>query len=482
MAELTANGLTIRKQVDVAEELLNAYKENVHPDITIRDDEMFGQFTNVLALKIAEIEELIQSVNNSQNPLTAEDTNLDDVGAFSLIPRQGAAKSFTNTQHFTEKNGFTVPSGAILENSNTLDRFVTTSDILITTTNCVRVEYAVDEVLNATQYQININDTAYTYTSDSDATDLEIINGLKASIDATSPTLFSASVDTVNNYLVIAAVNNLPISVSTAAFMGSNNVTVVGYAEAIVTGKINAPSNSVTKLVTHSNVTTTNPIDYVVGRVKESDEDYRDRIITTRSSAGKATLESIQDDTSLVTGVTATRVVENDTSSSDSSGRPANSFEVIVQGGDDADVAEAVMIAKPAGIPSHGNTPIVVQDKYGNDRTINITRPVSINLAFEVEYTKHPEVSFPNNGEDLIKAALNTAVNDLQLGQDIIPIAFYGHVISAVGFLDNLVIKVQQITTQGDTPASGSWQTNKLSIGESSFASTALTDITVTEV
>lgn len=482
MAELTAEGLSIRKQADVADDLLQSYQEDVHPDITIRDDEMFGQQTNILALKIAEIEELIETVNNSQNPLKAEGTSLDDIGSFALVPRQEAKKSFTSTQHFTEQNGFLISSGAILENPSTLDRFTTTTDIEITTTNCVVVEYSVDSVLNTTQYQININSIAYTYTSDADATALEIINGLKASIDATSPTSFSATVDTTNNYLVITAANNSPIDVSTVAYMSPNSVTAIGYVEAEEFGKINVPSNAVTKMVTFSNVTTSNPVAYTIGREKESDEDYRNRIITTQSSSGKATLEAIQDDTSLVSGVTTASVIENDSSVVDGAGRPANSFETIVQGGVEYDVAEAIMIAKPAGIPAYGNTTVVVVDKYGNDRTIGLTRPVSINLAFEVDYTKHPEVDFPVDGEDLIKEALNTAVNDLELGQDVIPITFFGAVISAVGFLDSLVIRVQQITNQGDTPNPLNWQTDKLSVDESSFASTTLTDITVIEV
>lgn len=43
----------------------------------------------------------------------------------------------------------------------------------------------VQNVLNSTQYRVNINDTDYTYTSDSDTSALEIVAGLKASYEVT---------------------------------------------------------------------------------------------------------------------------------------------------------------------------------------------------------------------------------------------------------------------------------------------------------
>ena len=482
MAELTSEGLVIRRQPEVRESLVESYQELVNPNISVRDDEGFGQQTNIMALQFAALEEALEAVVNSQNLLKAEGSSLDDIGATKLIPRQAATKSFTNTQWFTEQNGFIIPSGTVLENPVTLDKFNTTAIINVSTTDSVKVEYSITDVLDTTLYQINIGDTGYTYTSDADATALEIITGLKASIDATSPTAFAATLDTDNTYLVITSTDNTLFSTSVVAYMISQAVTVIGYVESVVDGSINAPSNGVTRMVTSSSVITANPIAYTLGREKETDEAYRLRIQTTQSSSGKATVEAIQDDTSLVSGVLIAKVIDNDLSTVDGDGRNPHSFETIVQGGLDADIGKAVLTAKPAGIESVGNTAIATTDKYGNAKTVYITRPTSINLAFQVEYTKHGETTFPIDGEDLIKQAVKDYTDTLILGQDITPLSYYGYIIAAVGALAALTVSVQQIAAQGDSPNGGSWQTTVLPIGESEFGSTTLVDIYPAEV
>ena len=479
MAELTEEGLVIRRQPEVLASMLSSYQELVDPNLAIRDDEKFGQDANITATKIAELEEGLEVVVNSQNPLKAEGTSLDDIGVLLNVPRQAAAKSYTSTQSFTQQNGYILNAGSILENPNTLDRFVTTVSLTITTNACTRVEYSINTVLDSTLYRININDTAYTFTSDGSATALEIITGLKASIDTTSPTLFTATLDTDNTYLVIEGVNNQVLKVSTLAYMSTHNVTSLGYVEAQEFGSIDAPSNSVTNMITSSSVTTTNSTAYITGRDKESDEIYRTRMLTTQGTGGKATVEAIQDDVTVTEGVTVAKVTENDTSVVDGEGRPANSFETVVQGGVDLDIATAVRVAKPAGIQSYGNTGVVTTNKYGTQKTIYITRPPTINLAFKVEYTEHTETSFPSDGVDLIKTSIVESTDQLSLGQDVIPINYFGGIITAVGSLEALIVSVQQITNQGDTPNPVNWQTTKLSISDSEYARTIPSDITV---
>lgn len=482
MAQLTAEGLQIDRQPDILDNLKDSARENINPNISIRDDEFLGQDYKILSLKLAEIQELIEAVNNNFNPYKAEGTNLDDIGTLLSIPRQAAAKSYTTTQRFTESNGFVIPVGTILENPITLDRFTTTSLITLSNLTCVKTELSVNQILNSTLYQVNVEDVAYTYTSDADATELEIITGLKASIDATTPTAFTATLDTTNNYLVIESVDSTTLKVTYEAYLEFESVTGIGRVEAENTGALSAPSNSITKMVTSTSVVTTNPTAYILGRDKESDQDYRTRLLTTRNLSGKATVEAIQDNTSVVAGVTTSKVIENILNVADGDGRPAHSFETIIQGGQDSDIGDAIWDAKPAGIESHGNTTVNVTDKYGNPQIVKLTRPTTVNLAFRISYTIHSETTFPTNGEDLIKDSVVNNTNDNTLGEDIIPISYFGGIISAVGYLEVLTVEVQQIVNQGDTPNPANWQTTKLSISESELAKTISTDIIVQEI
>ena len=482
MASLTGEGLVIDRQPVILQDLKDNAKIDINPNISIRDDEVLGQEYQILSLLLARHQELIEATNNSFDPYKAEGTHLDDIGTIVGVPRQASSKSFTTTQHFTEVNGYVIPTGSILENPLTFDRFLTTSQITLSNLTCVGVKYKADQILNNTLYQINVDNTGYTYTSDADATALEIITGLKASIDATTPTTFTATLDIDNNYLVIESVNSTTIKVTFEAYLSTVSVTGIGRVESEVIGAINAPSNSISKMVTSSSVITTNPTSYILGRGRESDEDYRVRILTTRNTSGKATVEAIQDDTSLVTGVITSQVIENATSLVDGEGRPAHSFETIVQGGEDLDIGNAIWIAKPAGIESYGNTPVAVTDKYGNPQTVELTRSTTINLAFEIDYTKHTETVFPANGESQIISVVTNKTNTLALGEDVIPVSYFGDIIAEVGYLEAITIRVQQIANQGDTPSGGSWQTTKLSVSDSELARTISTDITIQEV
>jgi len=58
--------------------------------------------------------------------------------------------------------------------------------------------------------------------------------------------------------------------------------------------------------------------------------------------------------------------------------RPGHSFEIVVQGGADSDIAKAILGAAPAGIQSHGSTSVIVYDDLGNAFTISFSRPVQV--------------------------------------------------------------------------------------------------------
>jgi len=484
MAGLTEAGLVIKRQPEVLADIVLAEQTNIDPDISTRDDELLGQLNNIISLAEADQWALAQAVNDNFNPLKAEGSNLDDVGVLISVPRQAGAKSTTTGQLFVGENGSTVPSGTILSNPITLDRFDVVNSIAISVNSCVSAKYSVATLLDTTVYTLSVNATEYTYASDGSATALEILNGIKADIDLDVDATWTATVDTPNEQLEIATSDTSNITIITITYLIADEVTVSGSVESQEVGAINAPPNSVTGIVTGASglTSSTNPAAYIAGRLRESDELYRARILISQQTGGKATVEAITDDVSVVAGVTTVVVTENDQITVDGDGRPPKSFETVVQGGLAADVALAIWISKPAGIETYGNTSTNIDDKYGNEHTINYTRPVAINLAFLVEYTKYSEEIFPVDGEATIAGTVQTITDALGLDEDVIPSRYFGPIYSAVAGIDSLVVSVQQITTPGDAPLPGSWQTTKLAIGAAEFGSTTSPDITVDEV
>ncbi len=59
-------------------------------------------------------------------------------------------------------------------------------------------------------------------------------------------------------------------------------------------------------------------------------------------------------------------------------GRPPKSFEIVVEGGVDSDVAKAIYGAMPAGIKSYGSTTVQISDADGNPVLISFSRPLQV--------------------------------------------------------------------------------------------------------
>jgi uncharacterized phage protein gp47/JayE len=483
LAGLDENGLTIKRLPEVLADIVVSEQENIDPDISTRDDELLGQLNNIVATPIADVWALIQAVNDNFNLLKAEGKNLDDLGVLTSTVRQAGTKSSTPDQQFSGNNGVTVLAGTIVQNPITLDRFIVANNISISVGSCISAKYSVASVLDTELYTLSVNTTEYTYTTGVSATALEILNGLKAAIDADTAATWSSEVDTGEEQLAITTAGD-DISIVTITFLLADEVTVSGLAEAEFEGEVSAPSNSVNTIVTSiaGLASTTNPSAYIIGRLRETDEEYRARILVSQQSSGKGTVEAIQDDVSNVAGVTTANVMENDQSVTDLDGRPPKSFEVTVQGGTDAEVALAIWISKPAGIETFGTTSTNIEDSSGNQQTINYTRPLPVHLAILVEYTKYDEESFPAGGEASIASTVQSHTDGLGLDEDVIPSRYFGPIYAGTEGINSLVVKVQVLASPGDPIVPASWQTTKLPISFKEFASTTGTDITVTEV
>ncbi len=489
---LTPDGLEIRRLPEVTEDIVESEQSLIDPNINTDDDTLLGQLNQIIAAAIADQEALAQAVNDNFNPLKAEGKNLDDLAAIIGIKRIAATRSNTDEQLFVGDEGSVLFSGSlILENPTTQDRFITTSEVTLSISDCRYGSVSVQTVLNNTTYTVVVNSTQYDYLSDGDATEQEILDGLKGLIDADGAATWTA--DSSNNVLTITTNDAFNIGISGLVNMLPDKAAVFGNAQAQVVGDIVAPANSVTTIIVGAGGldSTTNSSSYVRGRLEETDEELRARLLDSQQIAGSATVPSIEDSLRNVTGVTSARVFENRSFVTDGDGRPPKSFESIVIGGDDSAVAQQIYDSKPAGIETYGitNSETVLdslgnqaEDSDGTPLLINFTRPQPVHLAFEVEFTKYDEESFPTGGEAGIATALETWANAQGVDTDIIPSRSFGAIYVAVSGIDSLVVKVQEIANPGDPIVPGNWQTTRLPITFREFGSTTTNDITVIEV
>ncbi len=188
-----------------------------------------------------------------------------------------------------------------------------------------------------------------------------------------------------------------------------------------------------------------NSLDAVLGRDVESNADFRVRREELLRITGSATLEAIRARVREVEDVLQAFVFENVTNVTDINGLPPKSFEVVVSGGDDDDIAETIFLAKPVGIETYGSVTRPVLDSMGFSHDINFSRPTEVPIYIDLTVSVNSAL-FPLDGTDQIKAALVAFGDALQIGDDVFALQFKCVPLSVAGVEDVTIFKIDTVT------------------------------------
>jgi len=191
-----------------------------------------------------------------------------------------------------------------------------------------------------------------------------------------------------------------------------DSVTIDGAGSAIVQatalefGPISMLADTITQIDTPLSGwdTVTNDDNATLGTNEESDSDLRARRRRSVARDAQAIIDAIRSAIENIDNVTQAVVLENDTDAVDASGLPAHSFQVVVSGGKNIDVADAIWLKKPAGIRAFGDITVEIIDSQGISHDISFSRPTPVVIYVEVTLTTFPE--YPADGDDLIKQAI----------------------------------------------------------------------------
>ena len=226
-------------------------------------------------------------------------------------------------------------------------------------------------------------------------------------------------------------------------------VAVVG-GTAVVAGATVSLTGTVTTIVNPIAgwATVNNSSDATVGTAEETASALRIRRAQSVAFASQSLLESIFSAVANLEGIVQTIVLENDTNVTDGNGQPAHSVQVLVDGGDDTEIAEAIFNEKCVGISTIGSTNVAVVDNVGISHTINFQRPTLVQINVIVNLTT--DASYPGNGDALITQAIIEYAEGLLIegqrqgiGDDVINSRLYTPVNSVGGHtVDSLLISL----------------------------------------
>ncbi len=229
-------------------------------------------------------------------------------------------------------------------------------------------------------------------------------------------------------------------SVTSATIGGGGTVAVTFEAEEY--GPVLANAGTLTEIDTPIAGwdSATNAADADIGRDLETDADFRLRREQLLRRTGGAAVDAIRADVLAVEDVTACFVFENVTLITDGDGVPGKAVEVLVEGGDNDDIREAIFASRAAGIATHGSVTGTVEDAQGFTHTIKFSRPTVVDLVAAV--TILTDDDFPGTGAADVKSAMAAFIEDLEVGEDVILSQLFAPIFSVSGVVDVTVLQV----------------------------------------
>lgn len=189
----------------------------------------------------------------------------------------------------------------------------------------------------------------------------------------------------------------------------------------------------------------------ILGRVVESDADYRARTEIERFRRSSGPLAAINANVLAVEGVTFAQAYHNvdpvNGDPVDSNGVPLFAINVVVEGGDDTNVAQAIQDAGPAGTVFFGTDVSVTLGEGEFAQIVSFDRVTDVDMWIRVTLTTSTSEGTPlapAERDAAVDAALQ-AFTDTQwvIGKDAIPAEIAGAITSAgVPAIDDILVEL----------------------------------------
>lgn len=213
--------------------------------------------------------------------------------------------------------------------------------------------------------------------------------------------------------------NNIVWNLPPAVSIGAEGVVTVT-ATCTNPGAVAALAGTVTIINTPTRgwLSVQNPTAATVGSPEEKDSELRIRQGQSVALPSITPFDAVDGALAAVAGVSRHKLYENDTGKTDKNGLPPHSISAIIDGGDVAEIAQAIRGNKGQGVSTYGKTSVRVQDKYGNPHDICFSRPTIIPVFARIQlrvftgYTAQIGVQ--------MQQAIAAYINSLLIGESVL--------------------------------------------------------------
>lgn len=470
MAGLTAQGLVIPRLPEVVQDLVTQEQINISPYINTSSDTFLGQDNLITGEALSTLYELVEQMNNNFRLRTANGQFLDNLaalkGTFRLQPT-----ATLGSLAIEGVNDTLVPSNSLVEDPVTKVRFMTLGNQRIFSLDCIAATLQPTTSAINTDFTVTVDGVDYTANSGSGPVDMAVtLASLASAIDAGT-----------TGYTVTSTINTLTIISTTYTTMDVVANGTMTYLR--ITNKVPVTSlllGSSTAATSSSSWDIITPVGnwnrayplistFQTGRDLELDEALRVRAQNNVGGLARGTEPAIQNNLLNTPGVSYAVVTSNRTNATVGA-LPPFSFEAVVQGGEDLDVAATIW--ETAGDTSgiYGTTTISYTDEFGIARLVKFTRPTNLDIDIEITYSVYSEEALSVDVQDKLALAATNHINTLGLGKDVIPTRIIPSLYSATSGLAIGVVKVRE-------HGGGSFSTASIPVSPALYAKTIVGNI-----
>lgn len=452
---VTPTGLNRKTLQELRLEFENKFKQVFGVAFETAVDSPNGLLISQLALSYNDLWELAQEIYSSLDPNQAVGAALDARAAFNGVSRKPALPCTVDAVLYTSGDSATIPAGSLAKRQRGNLNFSLDETVTISRASCDELMIVDNGSAKNTEYVFHFTFGDVTLNNSTSASNIAVL--------ATAIHNAGGYSEITTRGIVVRSMDDSPVGITGS--MPSDFIILAGKKGSFTAVNEGLQTCEIGELDTIAvGVSGWNSVyNYVAGEPGEdleSDESLRvRRAAAARVRKSRATDPAIEAALLDVRGVSSALVKSNRGFATDSDGIPGKSFNSLVIGGNDNEIAQCIYENQPAGIQSYGNTSVNITDSHGIEQQISFSRPTPVYLWVKVTYSLYDEEAFP--GQDVVKDALvEWAEKEYTLGKDIISTRINQGLYDVPGI--GVATCSVAVTDSPDTaPSSASYETDK---------------------
>ena len=452
---VTPTGLNRKTLQELRVDFENKFKQVFGVTFETAVDSPNGLLVSQLALSYNDLWELAQEIYSSLDPNQAVGAALDARAAFNGVSRKPALPCTVDAVLYTSGDSATIPAGFLAKRQRGNLNFSLDETVSINRSGCDEILIEDNGSSKNTEYVFHFTFGDVTLNNSTSASNIAVL--------ATAIHNAGGYSEITTRGIVVRSMDDSPVGItgskpSDFIILAGKKGSFTAVNEGLQTCEIGELDTIAVGVSGWNSVY--NYVAGAPGEDLETDESLRvRRAAAARVRKSRATDPAIEAALLDVRGVSSALVKSNRGFDTDSDGIPGKSFNSLVIGGNDNEIAQCIYENQPSGIQSYGNTSVNITDSHGIEQQISFSRPTAVYLWVKVTYSLYDEEAFP--GQDAVKEALvKWAEREFTLGKDVISTRINQGLYDVPGI--GVATCAVAVTENPDTPpSSSSYETDK---------------------